>query len=88
MPQHEAERFEDRTRGARDAASLLPVVAGFLLAPPLILIFAAPVVLGGMPLIVVYLFGVWAAVIVAAFVLSRSLRGLGEAAHDGTDGRR
>ena len=88
MPEREAERFEDRARGARDAASLLPVAAALLLTPPLILIFAAPVTLGGVPLIVLYLFGVWAAVVVAALALSRRLRGVAEAPPGSAEERR
>lgn len=61
-------------RGARDAAAVLPFVAIVLLAPPLVLIFAAPVTVVGIPLMVAYLFGVWLVVIVTAFLLSRRLR--------------
>lgn len=62
----------DRQR-ARDAATVLPFAAAILLMPPLIGIFAAPVILGGLPLIVLYVFAVWAAIIVGAFVLARRL---------------
>lgn len=65
---------QDRQR-IRDAATVLPFVAAALLMPPLIGIFAAPVVLGGIPLIVLYVFAVWAAVILGAFVLARRLPG-------------
>ena len=62
----------DRQR-VRDAATVLPFAAAILLMPPLIGIFAAPIVLGGFPLIVLYVFCVWAAIIVAAFALARRL---------------
>jgi hypothetical protein len=61
-------------QGSRDLAVLLPVVAVLLLTPPLIRIFAAPATLGGIPLIVVYIFAVWAAVIVIAFAVARHAR--------------
>lgn len=57
---------------------MLPFLAVVLLAPPIILIFSAPLRVGGVPLIVLYLFGVWAAVIVAALLLSRRLAGAAE----------
>ena len=59
----------------RDAATVLPFVAAVLLLPPFVLIFAAPVLFGGIPLIVVYIFGVWAAVILATYLTARRLGG-------------
>lgn len=67
------DRDSDR-QGALDAAIALPFVAAALLAPPIILTFAAPVVLAGIPLILLYVFGVWAVIILAAFLLARRLR--------------
>ena len=64
---------EDDRQGARDAAAVLPFIATFLLLPPIILIFGAPMLVGGVPLILLYIFGVWAAVIMAAFFLARRL---------------
>lgn len=64
---------ESDGQGARDAATVLPFVAAVLLMPPIVLIFAAPVLVGGIPLIVVYIFGVWVAVILAAFLAARRL---------------
>ncbi len=58
-------------QGYRDLAVALPVVAVLLLMPPLIRIFATPATLGGIPLIVVYIFAVWAAAILLAFVVAR-----------------
>src|SRR5690606_28515961 len=54
------------THGVRDAATILPILAIVLIVPPLITIFAVPIRLAGIPLIVVYLFGVWALVVAAA----------------------
>ena len=56
---------------ARDAATLLPIAGTILLQPPFILVFAAPVLIGGMPLIVAYVFGVWASIILGAWLLAR-----------------
>jgi Flp pilus assembly protein TadB len=65
--------WETEEQGVRDAATLLPVVAAILLLPPFILVAAAPVLLAGIPLIVVYVFGVWAAIILCAFLVSRRI---------------
>ena len=58
-------------RAAHDAAKILPVAAAVLLLPPFILIFAAPASIAGVPLIVVYLFGIWAAIVLAAWLVAR-----------------
>ncbi|MDN2579842.1 hypothetical protein [Aquibium sp. ELW1220] len=65
---------ERENRGARDAAAILPFVSVVLIFPPLVYIFAAPVAVAGVPLIVLYLFGVWAAIILAAYLVSRRLK--------------
>jgi len=57
----------------RDAATLLPVLAVFLLMPPVITLFTDTRTVGGVPLIVVYLFGIWLALIVAAALLAHRL---------------
>jgi hypothetical protein len=62
----------DRQR-IRDAATALPFVAAALLMPPLIGIFVSSIAPGGIPLIVLYIFTVWAMVILGAFVLARRL---------------
>jgi hypothetical protein len=64
-------RWWANAQATRDAATLLPFAAAALLLPPFILVFAAPVLIAGVPLIVVYVFGVWATVILAAWLLSR-----------------
>lgn len=56
-----------------DAARLLPLLGAVLLMPPIITLFVANVSIGGVPLIVVYLFGTWLALIVCAVWLSRRL---------------
>lgn len=61
------------TQGVRDAAVVLPFLAVALFMPPIVLIFTADLSILRLPLIVVYLFGVWAVVIVIAFLLSRRL---------------
>jgi hypothetical protein len=58
-------------QGFRDIAAILPVAIVLLLTPPLIRIFATPTTLGGIPLIVVYIFAVWATVILIAIVVAR-----------------
>jgi hypothetical protein len=57
----------------RDAATILPFVASILLMPPLLGVFAAPVTVSGIPLIIVYVFAVWIAIIGTAFLLARKL---------------
>lgn len=64
---------DPRTPRLRDAAALLPALAMFLLMPPLVTLFTGAHRLGGVPMIVVYLFGVWLALIVAAALLARRL---------------
>jgi hypothetical protein len=77
LSEPESENLASSARGIRDAAALLPFLASVLLAPPIILIFAAPARIGEIPLIVLYIFGVWAAVILAALLLARKLARVG-----------
>lgn len=76
------DRDEAQDQGARDAAMVLPFVAMLLLMPPLVLIFTAPLHVAGIPLIVLYIFGVWGAVILGAFLTARRLASLREEAGD------
>lgn len=62
-----------RSSKAPDAAVALPLFGLFLLMPPVISLFAAPASLFGVPLIVLYLFGVWAILIACAALLTRHL---------------
>jgi hypothetical protein len=57
----------------RDFAALLPIVGMFLLMPPVIGLFVSDARPFGVPGIVVYVFGIWAALIAAATLASRSL---------------
>lgn len=59
----------------RDAALILPLLGAFLLLPPLTDLFVAPMRIAGIPLIVLYLFGVWLGLILVALWLARRLRG-------------
>ena len=74
------------SRGAADArvvhdtARILPVAAAVLLLPPFILIFAAPATIGGVPLIVVYVFGIWLMIVLVAWLVARRIE-----RHDGPD---
>lgn len=74
MPERlQPENWESRTRRVRDLANILPILAALLLLPPVILLFAVPVSVGDIPLVAVYLYGVWAIVIFLAFVVARRL---------------
>lgn len=64
----------ERSARARDAAIALPLLGLFLLMPPIIGLFAVPVDIAGVPLIVIYLFGVWLALVLAAALLGRALQ--------------
>ena len=59
----------------RSAAVVLPFLGAFLLLPPFLPLFTARVQVLGMPLIVVYIFGVWAALIALAWWLARGIGG-------------
>jgi hypothetical protein len=63
--------FGGDAQAARDAAVLLPVAGAILLLPPFVLVFAAPVLIAGIPLIVAYVFGVWASIVLGAWLLAR-----------------
>ncbi len=66
----------------RHAAAVLPLLGAFLLLPPLIALSTAPLRVFGIPLIVLYLFAVWAALIAAAAWLALHLDGSASAAAD------
>jgi hypothetical protein len=66
-------------RRRRDAALILPLAGAFLLVSPLLDVFAAGS-LFGVPTAVIYVFAVWAGLIVAAGALARRL------IEDGGDG--
>ena len=56
-----------------DAALLLPILGLILLMPPFIEIFVGLGSAFGIPVIVLYIFGVWALLILGSFILSRYL---------------
>lgn len=58
---------------ARDAILAVTVTGALLLLPPILPFFDRTVSVLGMPLVVVYVFGVWIALIAAAWALSRRL---------------
>jgi len=66
------QRSSDPAR-VQDAARLLPLVGVILLMPPVVSLFVADAMVGGMPLIVVYLFCTWLALIGCAAWLARRL---------------
>lgn len=55
------------------AALLVPLAALLLLMPPFISLFVAPVSVLGIPILVVYMLGVWALLIFLTWRLSRRL---------------
>ncbi|WP_436642670.1 hypothetical protein [Microbaculum sp. FT89] len=57
-----------------DAAMVLPFAGVFLLMPPFIQIFVTGSTVAGIPLIVIYLFAVWFALILIAWRLAGPLR--------------
>ena len=61
----------------QSAAVLAPLAALFLLMPPFVLLFATPRMVFGVPLIVLYIFGVWAVLIVVTRTLARRLAARG-----------
>lgn len=58
---------------ARHAAVLVPLLGLFMLLPPVIALFAGPWLPFGVPLIVLYVFGIWAALVAAAAWLAGRL---------------
>ncbi len=62
-----------KLRKLRDGALLLPLLGLALLMPPVAQIFALDIALGGVPLVVAYVFSVWLALILIAARLSARL---------------
>ncbi len=58
---------------AAGAAVALPLLGLFLLMPPVVTLFVKGAGFAGVPLIVIYVFGVWCALIVCAALLARRL---------------
>lgn len=63
-----------RHRKIRDRALILPVIGLFLLTPPVAGIFEIHADIAGVPVILVYVFSVWAGLIAVAAILYRPLR--------------
>ncbi len=57
----------------QSAAVLVPLAALFLLMPPFVLLFTTPRMVFGVPLIVLYIFGVWALLVAVTWQLARRL---------------
>lgn len=65
-----------RHRKVRDRALILLLVGILLFTPPVAGIFEVEARIGGVPVVLVYLFAVWAALIGCAAALSRRLRAI------------
>ena len=63
-----------RARKIRDRALILPLIGLALLMPPIALIFQSEAKLFGLPVTLIYVFGVWAGLILAARLQARALR--------------
>lgn len=62
-----------RGRKLRDGALLLPLFGAFLLVSPLITVFSGITTVFGLPLIFVYVFGVWLGLVLVARAMARRL---------------
>lgn len=72
MTQAESPPGQD-PRKPRDAALVAPIIGAALLLPPIATVFEIGGTVFGIPFVVVHVFGVWAALILAALLLSRKL---------------
>jgi hypothetical protein len=63
-----------RRQKIRDRALVLPLVGLVMLVPPFASIFQIDARIVGVPFAVLYLFGVWALLIVGGCILARELR--------------
>lgn len=80
------EGWERRARHIGDMATILPVMTILLFMPPLILVFATPRTVFDVPLIVIYLYFVWALVILVNFVVVRKMTRAGKESGEKPDG--
>lgn len=62
-----------RKRKLREGALLLPVFGAFFLVSPLITVFTGVTTVFGLPLIFVYIFGVWLGLVLIARAMARRL---------------
>lgn len=65
-----AEDRQMRARKARDAALIIPLMGLLLLTPPLAQTFAIGETIAGVPIVVLYIFAIWAALIAIARLLA------------------
>lgn len=70
----------------RDAAFVLPAFGTLLLLPPFLNLFNRGLLLFGIPLEALYLFGVWLALILGAFAMTRRRPDTAEDPAPGDDG--
>jgi hypothetical protein len=57
----------------RDAALILPILGAFLLISPTASVFNSTTTVLGLPVVVLYVFGVWLGLILGAIALARRL---------------
>ncbi|MEM7508358.1 MAG: hypothetical protein AAF415_16620 [Pseudomonadota bacterium] len=76
---------ESQPRKTRDRAAILLLLGVVLLMPPAAAIFNLDARIGGLPLTLVYLFAVWAGLIVLTALLSRQLGAIDRPGADGDD---
>lgn len=60
-------------RRLKDIAAIAPIFGFLLLIPPVIGLFATEATVFGAPLVLVYLFAIWLALILIAAILSQRL---------------
>ncbi|MEL6583358.1 MAG: hypothetical protein AAFQ36_05960 [Pseudomonadota bacterium] len=83
LPRFAQTRRPKRDRSRRhDAALLVPLGGAIALLPPFAGFFARPGEVFGLPLVVVYLFGVWLAIILVSIRLTRLLQQAQDDTHD------
>lgn len=61
-------------RRLENAALVLPIFGALMIVPPLLGVFNTPILVAGVPLVAIYLFSVWIALIAITAVLSRRMR--------------
>ncbi len=62
-----------RRRKLREGALLLPIFGAFLLVSPLITVFIGSTSIFGLPLIFIYIFGIWLGLVLIARAMARRL---------------
>lgn len=67
-----------KARKIRDGAMIMPLFGLMVLTPPIANLFAVSGRLFGVPIIVTYIFAVWAVLILGAALLARRLRRTGD----------